>query len=149
MDFKHQKWAFNQIKFQLERVASNLSRLTTSELMTKNFIQKMATKRFAPKLKVKTGDTVVVTAGKDKGKKGTILRVFPTENLAVVEGIQMVTKHRKPTQTSEGGISQMEARINISNLMLVDGQGNPTRVGRRVEDGKVVRYSKKSGQTIQ
>jgi large subunit ribosomal protein L24 len=117
--------------------------------MTKNFIQKMATKRFAPKLKVKKGDKVVVTAGKDKGKEGTILRVFPTENLAVVEGVQMVTKHRKPTQTSQGGIEQMEARINISNLMLVDAQGNPTRVGRRVEEGKVVRYSKKSGQTIQ
>ena len=117
--------------------------------MTKNFIQKMATKRFAPKLKVKTGDNVVVTAGKDKGKKGTILRVFPTENLAVVEGIQMVTKHRKPTQTTAGGRDQMEARINISNLMLVDAQGNPTRVGRREEEGKVVRYSKKSGQTIQ
>lgn len=117
--------------------------------MTKNFIQKMATKRFAPKLKVKTGDTVAVTAGKDKGKQGTILRVFPMENLAVVEGIQMVTKHRKPTQTSQGGIDKMEARINISNLMLIDAQGNPTRVGRREEGGKVVRYSKKSGQTIQ
>jgi large subunit ribosomal protein L24 len=117
--------------------------------MTKNFIQKMATKRFAPKLKVKTGDKVVVTAGKDKGKEGTILRVFPMDNLAVVEGVQMVTKHRKPTQNSAGGIDKMEARINISNLMLVDAQGNPTRVGRRVEEGKVVRYSKKSGQTIQ
>ena len=117
--------------------------------MTKNFIQKMATKRFAPKLKVKTGDKVVVTAGKDKGKEGTILRVFPMDNLAVVEGVQMVTKHRKPTQNSQGGIDKMEARINISNLMLVDADGNPTRVGRRVESGKVVRYSKKSGQTIQ
>jgi large subunit ribosomal protein L24 len=117
--------------------------------MTKNFIQKMATKRFAPKLKVKTGDKVVVTAGKDKGKEGTILRVFPMDNLAVVEGVQMVTKHRKPTQTSQGGIEQMEARINISNLMLVDAQGNPTRVGRRVEGDKIVRYSKKSGQSIQ
>ena len=109
----------------------------------------MATKRFAPKLKIKSGDSVMVTAGKDKGKKGTVSRVFPTENLAVVEGVQMVTKHRKPTQQGPGSIEKMEARINISNLMLIDATGTPTRVGRRLEEGKLVRYSRNSGQTIQ
>jgi large subunit ribosomal protein L24 len=109
----------------------------------------MATKRFAPKLKIKTGDKVVVIAGNDKGNEGVVLRVFPQENLAVVEGVRMVTKHRKPVQDNPGGIEQMEARIQISNLMLVDAKGNATRVGRRLEGDKLVRYSKKSGQTIQ
>ena len=108
----------------------------------------MATKRFAPKRHIKTGDQVMVISGEDKGKTGTVLRVFPADNKAVVEGVRMVTKHRKPTQESPGGIEQMEARINISNLMVVDGKGTPSRIGRRLEDGKLVRYSKKSGQTI-
>lgn len=90
----------------------------------------------------------MVISGEDKGKTGTVLRVFPTDNKAVVEGVRMVTKHRKPTQESPGGIEQMEARINISNLMVVDAKGTPSRIGRRIEDGKLVRYSKKSGQTI-
>lgn len=108
----------------------------------------MATKRFAPKRHIKTGDQVMVITGEDKGKTGTVLRVFPTDNKAVVEGIRMVTKHRKPTQDSPGGREEMEARINISNLMVVDGTGKPSRIGRRLEDDKLVRYSKKSGQTI-
>lgn len=108
----------------------------------------MATKRFAPKRHVKTGDQVMVISGEDKGKTGTVLKVFPTDNKAVVEGIRVVTKHRKPTQDSPGGIEQMEARIHISNLMVVDGKGTPSRIGRRSENGKLVRYSKKSGQTI-
>jgi large subunit ribosomal protein L24 len=108
----------------------------------------MATKRFAPKLKIKSGDTVIVIAGADKGKSGTVTRVIPTENRAIVEGVRVVTKHRKPTQESQGSIEKMESPIHISNLMLVDANGNATRVGRRVEGGKLVRYSKKSGQTI-
>lgn len=109
----------------------------------------MATKRFAPKLRVKTGDKVMVITGEDKGKTGTIIKVFPAENKAIVEGIRVATKHRKPTQTSPGSIEQIELPINISNLMLVDPKtGAPTRVGRREEGGKLVRYSKKSGQTI-
>jgi large subunit ribosomal protein L24 len=90
----------------------------------------------------------MVITGEDKGKTGTVLRVFPTDNKAVVEGIRMVTKHRKPTQDSPGGREEMEARINISNLMVVDGTGKPSRIGRRLEGDKLVRYSKKSGQTI-
>lgn len=108
----------------------------------------MATKRFAPKSKIKTGDKVIVISGNDKGKEGEVLRVFPEDNRAIVSGVRMVTKHRKPTQTTEGGIVKMEARIHISNLMLVDASGKATRVGRREEGGKLVRYSKKSGQTI-
>ena len=108
----------------------------------------MATKRFAPKRHVKTGDQVVVITGNDKGKTGTVLRVFPAENKAVVEGVRMVKKHRKPTQETPGGIDEIEARINISNLMVVDSKGTPSRIGRRLEDGKLVRYSKKTGQTL-
>lgn len=90
----------------------------------------------------------MVITGEDKGKTGTVLRVFPADNKAVVGGIRMVKKHRKPTQETPGGIDEMEARINISNLMVVDSKGTPSRIGRRLEDGKLVRYSKKSGQTL-
>jgi large subunit ribosomal protein L24 len=109
----------------------------------------MATKRFAPKIRIKTGDNVMVITGEDKGKTGTVTKVFPTENRAIVGGIRLATKHRKPTQTSAGGIEEIETPIHISNLMLVDAKtGKATRVGRREEGGKLVRYSKKSGQTI-
>jgi large subunit ribosomal protein L24 len=110
----------------------------------------MATKRFAPKLKIKTGDNVMVITGEDKGKTGAVLKVFPTESRAIVAGIRIAKKHRKPTQQSAGGIEEIELPIHISNLKLVDPKsGEATRVGRRVEGGKLVRFSKKSGQTIQ
>ena len=110
----------------------------------------MATQRFAPKLKLKTGDTVKVIAGEDKGKTGAIVKMFPTESRAIVEGVRIAKKHRKPTQQSPGGIEEIELPIHISNLQLVDPKtGTATRVGRRVEAGKLVRYSKKSGQIIQ
>jgi large subunit ribosomal protein L24 len=111
----------------------------------------MATKRFAPKLKIKTGDKVMVIAGNDRGKTGDVLQVFPQENRAIVSGIRLVIKHRKPNaQTgTPGDRVEMEAPIHLSNLMLVDAKGQTTRVGRRVEGGKLVRYSKKTGQTIQ
>ena len=109
----------------------------------------MATKRFAPKLHIKTGDKVLVIAGEDKGKSGTVTKVFPKDGKAIVEGLKMATKHRKPTQTSPGGIEQIEMPIQVSNLMHVDPQsGAATRIGRRVEEGKLVRYSKKSGLII-
>jgi large subunit ribosomal protein L24 len=109
----------------------------------------MAKGRFAPKLHVKTGDTVVVTAGASKGKQGTIVRVFPDKMKAIVEGINMVKRHVKPTQTTQGGIIEKEAAIHISNLMHVDPKsGTPTRIGRKEVDGKLVRYSKKSGEII-
>ena len=104
-----------------------------------------------PKLHVKTGDTVKVISGDDKGKTGKILSVNPQKRRAIVEGLNLVTKHIKPTANSpQGGIEKREASIDISNLMLVDPKtGEATRVGRKVGDnGKLVRYSKKSGEVI-
>ena len=100
------------------------------------------------KLKIKTGDTVRVTAGDDKGQEGKIVKVLIDKNKAIVEGVNMVSKHTKPSaQNPQGGISKFEAPINISNLMLVE-KGETTRVGFRVEDGKKVRFSKKSKEII-
>lgn len=107
-------------------------------------------KRFAPKLHVKKGDKVKVIAGRDKGSIGEVLEVRPKENRAIVESVNMVTKHQKPTQTNPGGIVQMEAPIHLSNLMVIDPKtGEATRIGRKKdENGKSVRYSKKSGEII-
>jgi large subunit ribosomal protein L24 len=108
-----------------------------------------SSKRFAPKLSIKKGDKVVVIAGSNKGDSGEIKQVFPKENRAIVDGLNMVKKHIKATQDNPGGINEMEAPIHISNLMLVDPKtGKPTRVGRKIVDGKSVRYSKKSGEII-
>lgn len=106
-------------------------------------------KRFAPKLSIKKGDRVMVIAGSNKGETGEVKLVLTKENRAVVEGLNMVKKHTKATQDNPGGINEMEAPIHISNLMLVDPKsGQPTRVGRKLVDGKLVRYSKKSGEII-
>ncbi len=106
-------------------------------------------KRFAPKLKIKKGDRVMVISGANKGSQGEVLEVFPHENRVIVEEVNIVKKHQKPTQDNPGGIVEQPAPIHISNLMLVDPKtGNPTRVGRRELDGKLVRYSKKSGEII-
>jgi large subunit ribosomal protein L24 len=106
-------------------------------------------KRFAPKLKIKKGDKVVVIAGADKGSEGEVLEVFPAKNRAIVETVNIVKKHSKPTGDNPGGINEIPAPIHISNLKLVDPKsGEATRVGRRVEDGKIVRYAKSSGETI-
>ena len=105
--------------------------------------------RFAPKLHIKKGDRVVVVAGADKGKQGEVLEVFPAKNRAIVEDVNIVKKHQKPTQDNPGGINEMPAPLHLSNLMLVDPKtGEATRVGRKVVDGKLVRYSKKSGEII-
>lgn len=104
-----------------------------------------------PKLHIKTGDTVKVIAGDDKGKTGKILSVNREKKRAIVEGLNMVTKHIKPTATNpQGGIEKKEAGIHISNLMLVDpATGEATRTGRKAgENGKLVRYSKKTGEVI-
>ena len=92
----------------------------------------------------------MVIAGTSKGKSGKIIRMIPKQQRAVVEGLNMVTKHQKPSATSpQGGIAKMEAPIHISNLMLVDGAGNLTREGRKVnEKGETNRFSKKTGDTI-
>jgi large subunit ribosomal protein L24 len=106
-------------------------------------------KRFAPKLHIKKGDNVMVIAGSNKGLKGEVKLVLTKENRAVVDGVNMVKKHIKSTQENPGGINEMEAPIHISNLKLIDPKtGTPTRIGRKVVDGKSVRYSKKSGEII-
>ena len=102
------------------------------------------------KLHVKKGDTVYVNAGNDKGKTGKVLTVFPEKDRVIVEGVNMVSKHTKPnSKNPQGGIVEQEASIHISNLMLVEDK-TPTRIGRRINEktGKLVRYSKKSGEEI-
>ncbi|ERM84959.1 50S ribosomal protein L24 [Rhodonellum psychrophilum GCM71 = DSM 17998] len=104
-----------------------------------------------PKLHIKTGDTVKIIAGDDNGKTGKVQSVNLEKRKAIVEGINMVTKHVKPTATSpQGGIEKKEAAIHLSNLMLVDPKtGEATRTGRKPgENGKLVRYSKKTGEVI-
>ena len=102
------------------------------------------------KLHIKKGDTVKVIAGDDRGKEGRVLSVEASKNRAIVEGVNIVTKATKPNaQHPQGGLVKKEAPINISNIALIDPKsGKATRVGVRVEDGKKVRYSKKSGQEI-
>lgn len=109
----------------------------------------MSKNRFAPKLHVKKGDRVEVICGADKGTQGEVLEVFPAKSKIIVDGVNIKKKHTKPTQESAGGINEINAPIHVSNVLLVDPKsGEPTRIGRRVEDGKLVRYSKKSGETI-
>ena len=103
------------------------------------------------KLHIKKGDKVKVIAGNSRGKISTVLEIRTDENKAIVEGINMVTKHQKPTSTNpNGSVTKKEAPIHLSNIMVVDAStGQPTRIGRRVnKDGKNERYSIKSDQTI-
>ena len=103
------------------------------------------------KLHVKKGDTVLVLSGNDKGKKGKVLSVDPKSRRAIVEGMRIISKHIRPNaEHPQGGIIKQEAPIHISNLMVVDNSGNPTRVGRKKDEktGKSVRYSKKTGEII-
>ena len=100
---------------------------------------------------IKKGDTVYVNAGNDRGKTGRVVRVLVKKNRAVVEGINMVSKSVKPSaKHPQGGIIKMEAPIHVSNLSLIDPKsGKPTRIGYRInEEGKKIRYSKKSGEEI-
>ena len=103
-----------------------------------------------PKLKIKKGDHVVVITGKDKGKKGEVLKVIPEENRAVVKGVAMVRRHQRQTAAQEGGITAKEAAIHISNLALEDPKdGKPTRVGYKfLKDGRKVRFARRSGEVI-
>lgn len=103
------------------------------------------------KLNIKKGDTVQVLAGEDRGKQGRVLSVNAEKQRAIVEGVNMVTKHTKPTaKHPQGGRIQMEAPIHVSNLSLLDPKsGKPTRVGyRKDQEGKKIRYAKKSGEEI-
>lgn len=105
-------------------------------------------KRFTPKLHIRTGDTVMIIAGKDKGQTGVVTKVLVDQNRAVIEGRNMARKHTRPQQDQPGGIEDIEVPVHISNLMVVKGDGTPSRIGRRVEEGKIVRYFKKGGETI-
>lgn len=102
------------------------------------------------KIHIKKGDVVKVLAGESKGKKGKVLSVDVKNYRALVEGLNMISRHTKANaKNPNGGIISKEAPIHISNLMLVDAKGNATRIGRRIgENGKLVRYSKKSGEEI-
>lgn len=103
------------------------------------------------KLHIKKGDTVYVNAGEYKGQQGKVLEVYPSDEKALVEGVNMISKHTKPNADNpQGGIVKKEGPIHVSNLMLVDpSSGKPTRVGRKSDDkNKLVRYSKKSGEEI-
>ena len=99
--------------------------------------------------KIRKGDTVVVLTGKDKGRTGTVRQVMPKDERVVVEGVNMVSRHTKPSQADpQGGIQQKEASLHISNVALADANGKPTRVGFRVEGDKKVRFAKSTGATI-
>ncbi len=101
--------------------------------------------------RVRKGDKVVVVAGKDRSKTGTVLVVYPKENKVLVEGVNLIKRHTKPNAANpEGGILEREAPLHVSNVQLVDPKtGAPTRVGyKTLEDGKKVRYAKKSGEVI-
>ncbi|OLN23097.1 MULTISPECIES: 50S ribosomal protein L24 [Domibacillus] len=99
---------------------------------------------------VKKGDKVMVITGKDKGKTGVVLAAFPKKDRVLVEGVNIVKKHAKPSQLNpQGGILSQEAAIHVSNVMLLDPKTNePTRVGYKEVDGKKVRVAKKSGETL-
>lgn len=102
------------------------------------------------KLKIKSGDNVIVIAGDHKGSEGKVMRVFAEKNKAIVEGVNLVSKHEKPnTKNPQGGIVKKEAPIHISNLSLIDSKSKKaTRVGYKMEGDKKVRYSKKSNEVI-
>ncbi|HEY2836228.1 MAG TPA: 50S ribosomal protein L24 [Rhizomicrobium sp.] len=99
---------------------------------------------------IKKGDRVIVTTGRDKGKKGEVLKVFPKDDRALVTGVNVVKRHQRQTQTQQGGIVNKEAAIHLSNLAHVDPKsGKATRVGfKTLNDGRKVRFAKKSGEVI-
>ena len=103
-----------------------------------------------PKRRIKKGDRVVVLTGRDRGKRGEVLKVFPREERVVVQGVMMVKRHERPGPRGAGGIVNKEARIHISNVALLDPESDrPTRVGSRVlEDGRKVRVARRSGNVI-
>ncbi|GAK76589.1 MAG: 50S ribosomal protein L24 [Nonlabens ulvanivorans] len=101
------------------------------------------------KVKIKTGDKVRVLAGEHKGSEGVITRIFKDKNKAIVEGVNMVSKHEKPSATNpQGGIKEIEAPMQISNLSLIDNNGKTTRVGYRMEGDKKVRFAKTTNDLI-
>ncbi len=104
----------------------------------------------ATKLKIKKGDRVIVTTGRDKGKVGEVLRVLPKENRAIVQGVNKMKRHTRPSVGNPGGIVEKEATIHVSNLAHIDPKTNkPSRIGFKfLSDGRKVRYAKRSGEVI-
>ncbi|TDI63073.1 MAG: 50S ribosomal protein L24 [Alphaproteobacteria bacterium] len=102
------------------------------------------------KLKLKKGDRVIVITGRDKGKTGDVLRVYPKENLVLVQGVNVVKRHQAQTANQQGGIISKEARLDVSNVAHVDPkEGKPTRIGyKNLKDGRKVRFAKRSGEVI-
>ena len=101
------------------------------------------------KFKIKSGDNVRVIAGEHKGAEGKVTRVFLDKNKAIVEGVNMVSKHEKPSATNpQGGIKEKEAALQISNLSLIDSKGKSTKVGYQIKDGKKVRIAKSTKEEI-
>ena len=99
--------------------------------------------------KIKKGDRVVILTGKDKGKTGSVTKVWPKECRVLVEGLNMVQRHTRPTQLDpQGGIKHKEAPLHLSNVAIVDANGKPTRVGFRVDGDKKVRFAKSTGEVI-
>jgi len=99
--------------------------------------------------KIKKGDRVVLLTGKDKGKQGQVLKVMPKESRVLVEGLNMVQRHTRPTQGDpQGGIKNKEAAVHVSNVAIVDSKGAPSRVGFRMEGDKKVRFAKTTGEVI-
>ncbi|MDW8089664.1 MAG: 50S ribosomal protein L24 [Bacteroidia bacterium] len=110
----------------------------------------MSRTRFVPKLHIRRGDLVKVLSGKDRGKTGRVIRVFPKKGLAIVEGVALVKKRvRKSQRYPQGGVIEVERPIPVCKLQVIDpSTGKPTRIGRRLEGGRWVRYAKKSGKTL-
>lgn len=106
--------------------------------------------RFKPKFRIKKEDMVQVIAGDDKGKTGKVLAVVTGKSRVIVEGVNIISRHTKPSASNpNGGIIKKEAPVHISNIMLLDPKtGKPSKVGRKENDGKIVRFSKKSGEVL-
>jgi len=102
------------------------------------------------KIKFKKGDKVIVRTGRSKGKTGEVLKIFPRRNRAIVQGVNLIKRHTRPTQTNAGGIIEQESTIDISNLSHLDPKDNqPTRVGyKHLDDGRKVRFARRSGEII-
>ncbi len=101
-----------------------------------------------PKMKIKKGDKVIILSGDDKGKTGEVLKAMPKESKVVVQGVNLVKRHTKPSQTTPGGIISKEAAIHISNVALVTSDGKPTKVGFKTDNGRKVRFARKTGEVI-
>lgn len=101
-----------------------------------------------PKMKIKKGDKVIILSGDDKGKTGEVIKAMPKEGKVVVQGINMVKRHTKPSQTSAGGIIAKEAAIHVSNVAIVTSDGKATRIGYKDDKGTKVRVARKTGEVI-